>query len=192
MNTALKDDIFVSAVAVLSNHGAVLKEFVQQVYELLDVHYANYEIVLVDSGSHDRTAEVARQLLAQYNCLHYQRLTSRVDDEIALLAGLDAAIGDYVVTLNPNFDPPEEIVPLVEACRSGTEVVLGVDLQRSRPGPIYRLLRSIFFGLARWLVKTDLPTGTTGLALSAAMPSTPSLACECVAAISHCWPPTSA
>src|SRR5688572_7385836 len=112
-----KADVFVSVVAVLRSYARFLPEFVAEVYAALDVHYANFELVLVDNGSRDETPQLIRQLLKKYKCARYLRLSRRLKAETAVMAGLDAAIGDYVITLHPEFDPPGEIPALVEACR---------------------------------------------------------------------------
>src|SRR5437762_3534391 len=90
-----KADILVSAVAVLRDNAAVLPAFLDDLAPVLDRHYANYEIVLVDNGSIDGVAAVIQTLLTKYACVRYVRLSRRTDDETALMAGLDAAIGDY-------------------------------------------------------------------------------------------------
>jgi hypothetical protein len=60
------------------------------------------------------------------------------------MAGLDAAIGDYVVTLHPEFDPPDEIPALVEGCRAGADVMIGVAPYQTSPSIGYRVLRWLF------------------------------------------------
>jgi glycosyltransferase involved in cell wall biosynthesis len=157
-----KADILVSAVAVLHDHAAVLTAFLDDLAPVLDREYANYEIVLVDNGSADGTDTLARKLLATHPSVRYVRLSRPTDDETAMMAGLDAAIGDYVVTLHPDFDPPAELVAMVETCRAGTDLVLGVDRDPPKPGPVYGALRSAFLGLARRLIGVSLVTGTTG------------------------------
>ncbi len=157
-----KADVLVSAVAVLRDHAAVLPAFLDDLAPVLDRHYANYEVVLVDNGSADDTPAVARKLLARHPCVRYVRLSRPGHDETAVMAGLDAAIGDYVITLHPDFDPPAELVPMVETCQAGTDLVVGVDRDPPRPGPAYRALRAAFLGLARRLVGVSLVTGATG------------------------------
>ena len=88
------------------------------------------------------------------------RLTRPTDDETAVLAGLDAAIGDYVVNLSYDFDPPAELVAMVEACRTGSDLVLGVDRHPVRPSFAYWALRGVFLALGRWVVRLDVMTGT--------------------------------
>lgn len=157
----MKADLLVSAVAVLRDHAAVLPAFVDELSAVLDSRYTNYEILLVDNGSADATGDVVKKLLARHRCLRYLRLTRPADDETAVLAGLDAAIGDYVVTLNPDFDPPAEIPAMVDSCRAGNDLVLGVDRHPTRPGFAYRAMRSLFRAVAGRLVRFDPVTGTS-------------------------------
>lgn len=157
-----KADLLVSAVAVIRDHAPVLPAFVGEVSAALDGAYANHELLLIDNGSADGTEKVVRQLLGRFKCVRYLRLTRPADDETALMAGLDAAIGDYVVTLHPDFDPPGELVALVDVCRAGSDLVLGVERRPARPGPVYDLLRRGFLALSRRLVRLDLVTGATG------------------------------
>jgi glycosyltransferase involved in cell wall biosynthesis len=121
-----KVDVFVSVVAPLHNHGAVVADFVKDVYDLLDSHYANYEIVLIDDASQDDTIEQIRRVLRGFRCVRVLRLSREMGAELALLAGLESAIGDYVVTMDANSDPPAEIIPMVELSRAGNDLVVGV------------------------------------------------------------------
>lgn len=159
----VKADILVSVVAIVRDNAAVLTAFVEDASEVLKSHYTNYELLLIDNGSVDETENVVRRLLDRLPCLRYLRLTRPAEDETAVMAGLDAAIGDYVVTLDPDLDPPAELVPMVEMCRSGTDLVLGVDRHPPRPGLVYTALRKVFLALAHRLTRIELLTGTTGL-----------------------------
>lgn len=141
-------DVFVSVVAVLRSYARFLPAFVEEVYATLEPRYANFELVLVDNGSRDDTPRVVRDLLGRYKCVRYLRLSRRQKPETAVTAGLDAAIGDYVVTLHPEFDPPAEIPALVEGCRAGADVTFGVAPFPAPPGALYRLLRWGFHRLA--------------------------------------------
>jgi polyisoprenyl-phosphate glycosyltransferase len=157
-----KLDILVSASAVVRDQAAILPSFVDEVCAILEQHYANYELLLINNGSADRTDEVVGRLLGKHQCVRYLRLTRQADDETAVLAGLDAAIGDYVVTLHADFDPPAELIPMVEACRAGSDLVLGADQHRPSSGPLYEACRGVFHSLTRRLLRIDLVTGTTG------------------------------
>jgi glycosyltransferase involved in cell wall biosynthesis len=159
----MKADLLISAVSVIHNDAAVLPAFLEEVSAALAQHYANYEVLLVDNGSTDETDQVVQQLLERHKCIRCLRLTRLREDEIALMAGLDAAIGDYVVTLHPDFDPPAEIARLVERCRDGADLVLGVDRHPPASHPLYRLLRGSYLALSRRMLRFQIVVGTTGL-----------------------------
>jgi dolichol-phosphate mannosyltransferase len=158
-----KSDILVSVLAVLRDQGHILPAFLEETAALLDSHYANYEILLLDNGSSDKTVQIVKPLLGQYRCIRYIRLTRSTDPETALMAGLDVAIGDYVVNIHPDYDPPAEIIPMIESCRSGNDLVIGVDRHPSRPGVLYRFIRSIFLVLIRRMLHLELRTNRTEL-----------------------------
>jgi polyisoprenyl-phosphate glycosyltransferase len=71
------------------------------------------------------------------------------------MAGLDAAIGDYVVTVHPEFDPADEIPAMVEACRAGADVVFGIASFPAPPGSLYRMLRWGFYRFAHTALGLD-------------------------------------
>ena len=144
-----KTDTFVSVVAVLRSYARFLPAFVEDVHRILDTHYSNYELVLVDNGSRDETPKLVREMLQKQKCIRYVRLSRRMSAEMATMAGLDAAIGDYVVTLHPDFDPPTEIPAMVDECRAGTDVVFGVAPFPQPPSPLYRSLRWGFYRFSK-------------------------------------------
>lgn len=151
----IKADVFVSVVAVLRNYARFLPAFVEEVTRTLDGRYTNFEIVLVENAARDDTPAVVRDLLKTYKCVRYLRLSRRMKPETAVMAGLDAAIGDFVVTVHPEFDPPADIPALVEKCRAGADVVFGVAPFPTPPGPLYRALRWGFYRAARAALGLD-------------------------------------
>lgn len=157
-----RSDVFVSVVAALRSYARFLPAFVDETYKTLDAHYTNYELILVDNGSRDDTYEVVRGLLARYKCVRYLRLSRRQVPETAVMAGLDAAIGDYVVTLHPEFDPPAEIPALVEGCRAGSDVVIGVAPFPTTPGAVYRVLRWVFQRVAGSALGSNVVRANSG------------------------------
>lgn len=155
-------DVFVSVVAALRSYARFLPAFVAEVHRTLEEHYTNFEIVLIDNGSRDETPRVVRDLLKTYKCVRYIKLSRRMKNETAVMAGLDAAIGDFVVTLHPEFDPPAEIPAMVEKSRAGAEVVFGLAPFPQPPGVLYRALRWGFSRFARWGLRLDLLRENTG------------------------------
>jgi dolichol-phosphate mannosyltransferase len=155
-------DVLVSVVSVLRDHADVLPDFLAELSDVLARSYTNFEIVLIDNGSTDATPVRIRELLGRFGGLRYLRLTRPTDDETALIAGLDAAIGDYVACVSPEYDPPAEIPAMIEACRGGADLVVGTDRDPPPAGWLYRTLRQAFLGAVRRVFGIDLPLATTG------------------------------
>lgn len=157
-----KQDIFVSVVGIVQNGEAYLTAFVRETVSALEERYSNFEVIVLDNGSSDGSAAAIQPLLQSIKCLRYVRLSRPVGSETTFTAALDAAIGDFVVTLNPDFDSPAEISQMIELCQSGHDLVVGVDANPRQHSALYRGVRSTYFAIARRVLGVDLPRATTG------------------------------
>ncbi|CAN5894564.1 glycosyltransferase family 2 protein [soil metagenome] len=158
----MDSDTLVSVVAPLRDDALILAEFVEEVVEVLRGRYSHYELILVDNDSRDGTSEIARKLLERYACLRLIRLARPYTRDLAVTAGLDAAIGDYVVVMRPRSDPPGEIPAMVRAAGLGDGIVLGTADRDPRLSPLSRICRMAFFGLARSVIRNAPPADATG------------------------------
>lgn len=69
--------------------------------------HAEAEFIFVDDGSGDKTLEKLRALHAKDERVHYISFSRNFGKEAGLYAGLKAAKGDYVATLDADLqDPP--------------------------------------------------------------------------------------
>lgn len=154
-------DCFVSVVAPLYNDAAILDSFVDQVHRILADNYANFELLLIDDGSKDATSSQVGPLLQKHHCIRYIQLSRRFGKEVAISAGLDSAIGDYVVVIVPYMDPPGLIPEIVHKARMGSNIVYGVlDSRRGQPFWL-RLGARSFFWCANRLFNLDIPRDAT-------------------------------
>src|SRR5690242_9885774 len=99
-----------SIVAPVFNEQPVLAEFVGRLTAALpDV--GDYEIVLVDDGSTDGTWAEMLLLAATTPHLRLVRLSRNFGHQAALSAGLDAARGDAIVSIDADLQDPPELIP---------------------------------------------------------------------------------
>ena len=68
---------------------------------------ADFEYIFVNDGSRDKTLEIMKKLRAQDSKVRYISFSRNFGKEAAMLAGLDAAEGDYVTLMDADLqDPP--------------------------------------------------------------------------------------
>jgi len=159
--TIAVSDVFVSVVAPLRNDADIVAEFVEQTVGVLEAHYRNYELVLVDDGSQDDTGRIVPQLLERFACIRYIRLSRRFGQEIAIAAGLDTVIGDFVVVMLPDSDPTDLIPELVSRSRAGAGVVFGQRASRKTDPFWLRLGAGLFYWICNHLLGMNIPGHST-------------------------------
>ena len=73
-------------------------------------------------------------LLERIPSIRYLQISTRTHHDIALAAGLENAIGDFVILLSIDRDPVEIVPDLVNTCRQGSDIVIGVSSQKQTLG----------------------------------------------------------
>jgi dolichol-phosphate mannosyltransferase len=91
-----------------------------------------FEVVVVDNGSTDATADVLRGLCARDPRWKYIRLSRNFGYQNSITAGMLAAAGDAVMVIDADLqDPPELIPTFVARWLEGYDVVYGVRQKRT-------------------------------------------------------------
>lgn len=121
-----------SVVIPVYNEQQSLPELIRRTCAAGDLLELEYEILLVDDGSSDRSAEVIEQAAARPGSPVIGVLLNRnYGQHSAIMAGFSHVRGDLIVTLDADLqNPPEEIPRLVDAARQGYDVVGTVRQQR--------------------------------------------------------------
>ncbi|EZH85172.1 undecaprenyl-phosphate 4-deoxy-4-formamido-L-arabinose transferase [Aeromonas hydrophila] len=121
-NTDIK---LVSVVIPVYNEEASLPALLSRVTAACDQLSQDYEVILIDDGSHDGSTELIRDAAAvEGSKLVGVLLNRNYGQHAAIMAGFETAKGDLVITLDADLqNPPEEIPRLVEAAMQGYDVV---------------------------------------------------------------------
>ena len=117
------DALISFVVPVLDEEGCV-DELARRVRAAASTAGVGYELIFVDDGSVDATAERIEALRSGDDAVKTIRLSRRFGHQAALVAGLRYATGDAIVTLDGDLQHPPECVPkLVAEWRKGADVV---------------------------------------------------------------------
>jgi undecaprenyl-phosphate 4-deoxy-4-formamido-L-arabinose transferase len=122
----------VSLVIPVYNEQTNLPELVRRCLAAGDTLGCDYEVILIDDGSVDASAEMIVDFASQQPEHVVAVLLNRnYGQHAAVLAGMREARGDVVVTLDADLqNPPEEIPKLLDAIRGGSDVAAGVRQRR--------------------------------------------------------------
>ena len=120
-----------SVVVPLYNEEESLPYLVEQLTDALRPSGERFELVLVNDGSSDRTAEVLEQLSHKVPELVAVLLRKNYGQTAAMAAGFDVAQGDVIVSLDGDLqNDPADIPMLLAKLREGYDLVSGWRHQR--------------------------------------------------------------
>jgi glycosyltransferase involved in cell wall biosynthesis len=148
-----------SVVVPMYDEEEVLPFFFERMHPLLDGLGISYELLVVDDGSRDATAELLTKAAVGWPQLRMVRLLRNSGHQAALSAGFRLARGEYLVTIDADLqDPPEVIAELLATARDqDVDVVYGVRSDRSSDTWAKRTTARMYYRLMCRLVGRDLP-----------------------------------
>ncbi len=93
-----------------------------------------YEIIYVDDGSHDGSAEILKSLSDQHAPVRVITLFRNYGKAAGLATGFNAAGGEAVITMDSDLqDDPAEIPAMVQLLTEGWDLVSGWKKKRNDP-----------------------------------------------------------
>lgn len=142
---------FLSVVVPLYNEADGLTEFAARLREVLDGTGLDYEVILVNDGSQDDTADVATSL--GWPAARVATLARNVGHQAAIDAGLSLSTGEFVLTMDGDGQHPPELIPrLLDAARDlQVDIVYTVQRSRKSDPKGKRLSALAYYRLMRWL-----------------------------------------
>jgi dolichol-phosphate mannosyltransferase len=157
----VRRDIFVSVVVPLDNDRDILPAVVEEIDAVMQSHFGDYELIFIDDGSSDGTRSFFERAKAEIPCFRYFRLTRPFGLEVAIACGLEQAIGDVIVVLNPACDPPDRIPHFVEKANDTDGIVIGIEPDKSKRSLSYLLAYYAYFSICRLFLTRAQVYGAT-------------------------------
>ncbi|MBN1202764.1 MAG: glycosyltransferase family 2 protein [Anaerolineae bacterium] len=151
----------ITIVAPVYNEEPIINEFYRRMSDVMDASGEVWELVLVNDGSFDRSAELMQALHERDPRVRVVSFARNFGHQNAVTAGMDYARGDAVVIIDADLqDPPEVIPQMIEKWREGCDVVYAVRAERKGESWFKRMSAKLFYRLIYRITDVDIPLDT--------------------------------
>ncbi len=118
--------VYFSLVVPTYNEGRNIEQVVRILSSLLDHALPNdYELIIVDDDSPDRTWEIAQQMTVEYPNLRVMRRQEERGLSTAVIRGWQAARGEVLAVIDGDLQhPPEVLLKLIQAVKNGADLAV--------------------------------------------------------------------
>lgn len=149
-----------SVVIPCYNEEESLPRLVEVVREQVGAITDNYEVILVDDGSRDRTLPILRQVNAEHPQFRYLSLSRNFGKESAMLAGLSQARGDKVAIIDADLQHPPSLLPqMLPLLDSGEYSQVVARRTRTNDPPVRTALSRLYYRMMNRLIDVELQDG---------------------------------
>jgi len=123
--------MIISLVVPVFNEEDAVPIFHQAIKTNQELAAYEMEIIFVNDGSTDDTAQIVKKILQDEHNIKLINFSRNFGKEPALFAGLQHAQGDVVIPIDVDLQDPVEVIPrLIEKYLNGAEVVLAKRVDR--------------------------------------------------------------
>ena len=155
-----KEKNFISAVVYVRNDEKKIANFLKKVNEVLNDHFLKYEIIFVNDASLDNSTKILKDTAKEIadTTINIVNMSFYQGREMAMNAGLDLAIGDFVYmfdSINIDYD----LDMIMNIYKKSLE---GFDIVSAKPKKKLRFSSKVFYHLFNKYSKSefDLTTDT--------------------------------
>lgn len=150
----------ISIISPVYNEADNLEELCRRIKSAMEASRRDYELILVDNGSTDRSLEVIKGLRNKDARVKYISLSRNFGHQGGILAGMTHASGAAVISLDSDLQHPPEIMPgLIEKWEKGYEVVFTIKKANGRGERLGLIPTRIFYRLISAISDINLNYG---------------------------------
>lgn len=158
--------ITISCVIPVYNEQSGINNFHISLVKVLKKLNLDYEIIYVDDGSTDKSAEYLYNLEKSDNNIRPIYFSRNFGKEIATTAGIHAAAGNAILIIDADGQHPVELIPkFISNWQNGSKVVIGVRKSNNKEGMVKKYGSIIFYKTLKMLGAPDVIPGSTDFRL---------------------------
>ena len=137
------------------------KEICRVAEEMKASHGAEFEFIFVDDGSKDNTLAIARDLHQKDARVRYISFSRNFGKEAGILAGLEAAKGDYVAMMDADLQDPPALLPQMLDALLNEDYDCAATRRTDRKGepPIRSFFARMFYKIINKMSDADIVDG---------------------------------
>lgn len=150
--------LFLSVVIVVRNRVDNLSEMLNLATEHIASLVSDYELIVVDNASTDGSVAKLKNMTGEDGLPNLQvyALTKEVDSDTASWVGLENALGDFVVVIDPLADDIIFLPVMLDHAVRGADVVFAANEKAAPQSFAYRVCFSVFNILYKYFNGIDL------------------------------------
>lgn len=147
-----------SFVIPVYNEEAVLPALLLELDLLLAMLDGPAEVIFVDDGSRDGSAEILNGQVQKTACYRLLQLSRNFGHQAAITAGISRARGDAVIIMDADLQDPPCVVPdMIAKWKEGYDVVYARRAARQREGIFKRASAWLFYRFMRVVTDVEIP-----------------------------------
>ena len=150
-----------SVIVPCYNEEEVIRETHKRLTKTMREMGEPYEILYVDDGSRDDTAQILRELSDEDANVRAILFARNAGHQSAVTAGPAYATGDAIVIIDADLQDPPEVIPLMaEKWRNGAQVVFGQRKKRDGETAFKKITASAYYKILAWMTGGMVPRDT--------------------------------
>jgi len=143
------------------NEEEVIAETYARLTRVMQEMAEPYELVFVNDGSRDKTAEIIAAFCADDGAVRLVDFSRNFGHMPAISAGMEYARGDAIFIIDADLQDPPEIFPqMAKKWREGFHVVYGQREKREGESLFKKVSAKIFYRFIRRMTSVDMPVDT--------------------------------
>lgn len=151
----------ISIIVPCYNEEEAIPLFYNEVTKTLDNMKVKYELIFNNDGSTDKTLDILRDLAKKDKNVRYISFSRNFGKEAGILAGLEAATGDYVAMMDVDLQDPPELLPKMYRILEETDFDCVATRSVSRNGysRIRKFFTKCYYKIINKISKTEIVDG---------------------------------
>ena len=159
------ENIFLSIIVPAFNEEGNIEAVAEQIKQQAE-QFRKYEIIFINDGSTDATAEKLRMLHRSNPNIQFISFSRNFGHQSALLAGIHHASGDCIISMDADLQHPTAMIPqLVSKWQEGFDIVTTIRDDSQNTSWFKRSTSSVFYKLMNRLSNITLEEGAADFRL---------------------------